>query len=102
MARMLGDSILPDSIQDRRRSMRRRLRELRQPIRERRQSLVPGPDLIGSVEQKLDNVRTNLSTRDSLMQRIRDSRLGGSDGSSNGGNGGSNGNNDEAQVQQNV
>lgn len=102
MARMLGDSIIPDSIQDRRRSVRRRLRELRQPIREKRQSLVPGPDVIGTVEQKLDNARTSVSTRDSLMDRISESRLSGSDDSSNGGGSESTNGEQDAQVQENI
>lgn len=94
MARLLGDRLVPESIQSRRRSFRSRVESLRDPIRSRRRSLVPGPDLIGMAEQQVSDLRDSFVSRDSVIASLRDIVDGGmgGDGGSGDGNGESSGN----------
>ena len=88
MAKMLGDNVLPDSVVSRRRQVRERVRDLRRPLRRFRESNVPGPDVVGSAEDKFTDLRNQVVSRDSVVERIRarrssssgnDSDSGGSD-----------------------
>lgn len=79
MARMLGDNVLPESLQSRRRSIRNRLKNLREPIRRRRSEAVPGPDVIGSLESRVSGLRDKVVDRDSALENIR-SQVGGDNG----------------------
>ena len=92
MAQMLGDNLLPESVQSARRRFRNRLQSVRRPIRQTRQDLVPGPDLIGRVETQVMSVRDRIVSRDSLLSRVRDqqgqmNQMNGGSGSGSGGNG---------------
>lgn len=71
MSPMLGENVLPESVNDLRRRARSQVRSLRQPIRQRRENLVPGPDLIGQTETTLMDLRDRVTTRDGLLSRIR-------------------------------
>lgn len=95
MARMLGERFIPESVQSRRRSLRQRLGSLRDPIRTRREEFVPGPDLIGTAEEQLSDLRDSFVSRDSVVASIRDAVGGmtGDDGESEDGSGGSSGDN---------
>jgi len=88
---MLGDSLLPDSVQNLRRSLRSQVSSIREPIRRRREDLVPGPDIIGSVENSVMSLRDRFVTRDGALDRVKNASPMGSDGSGSG-SGGSNGN----------
>lgn len=72
MARLLGDRIMPESIQSRRRSLRNRLDNLRDPVRSRREDMVPGPDLIGTAENRLSDLRDSIVSRDSATASFRE------------------------------
>lgn len=72
MATLLGERFVPESVQSRRRSMRRRLNDLREPVRSRREDLVPGPDLIGTAETRIDDLRRSFVTRDSAVASFRE------------------------------
>lgn len=74
---MLGEQVLPEEVQSRRRKVRRRLNQLREPIRSRRQDVVPGPDIIGTAEQNIMNLRSRLTGGSGILPSMR-----GSDGSS--------------------
>jgi len=87
MARLLGDNLLPDSVVSRRRQFRERVRGLRSPVQQFRESNVPGPDLIGTAEDKLVDFRDRIISRDSVVKRIR-ARRSSSDSSSGGSGGG--------------
>lgn len=76
MARMLGDRFLPDSVSAARRSLRERAMDLREPIRSRRQSLVPGPDVIGKTETKISDLRDSFMSRDGVLARMRERNSG--------------------------
>lgn len=92
MAQLLGDRFLPESVTSMRQSFRSRVSDLREPIRSRREELVPGPDVVGRVEEQFSNLRTRFVRRNSLMERIRSQSEGDSgSGSGNGtsGNGSS-------------
>lgn len=88
MARMLGDRLLPESVQSRRRQLRQRAQNLRDPIRNRRENLVPGPDVFGRAESTASDLRDRFVQRDGVVSRIRARR----NGNDNSGNGNSNGN----------
>lgn len=81
---MLGDNVLPESVQSRRRQVRSRLDSLREPIRQRRQNTVPGPDVVGRAEDAFTGLRNRAVSRDSVLERISDMR-----GNGNGGGNGS-------------
>lgn len=91
MARMLGERVLPETVQSRRRQLRNRVTDLREPIRNRREDLVPGPDLVSKMESQLTDFRNSFVDRDSVMSRIKEAAPVGdsSGGSSDSGNGGS-------------
>lgn len=95
MARLIGDNRLPSSVQRKRRRMREKVNDLREPIREKRESYVPGPDVIGSVESRASSLRDKFVTSDSLVSRIRDRSPIGGDGDS--GDDGDNGSEEESQ-----
>lgn len=71
MSPMLGEGILPQSVNDTRRRVRSRLRSVREPVRSTRQDLVPGPDLIGRAESSAAQLRDRVVNRDGLLQRVR-------------------------------
>lgn len=71
MANMVGEGILPESVNRRRRSLRQRVSSVREPLRSRRQSAVPGPDVIGRVEEQVRNVESRVSGREGIVDRIR-------------------------------
>lgn len=77
---MLGENLLPESVNRRRRQVRARVRDLRDPIRERRADLVPGPDVIGRAEESVLSLRDRVVNRDGLIERIRERRNGNSGG----------------------
>lgn len=89
MAQLLGDRVLPESVVSARRRVRSRVSDLREPLRSRRESLVPGPDIIGMIEENVSQMRTRFVRRDNLLDRIR-SRRGG-DGQGTGEDSGSQG-----------
>lgn len=74
MPRLLGENVLPDSVQQRRESVRERLQDVREPIRRRRAQTVPGPNIIGQIESQVTSLRNNVISRDGVMSRIRDVR----------------------------
>lgn len=76
MARMLGDAVLPEQVQSRRRSLRNRVSNLRQPIRDFRQQNVPGPDVLGTVESNLSDLRDRFVSRTTALERVRQRRNG--------------------------
>lgn len=84
MPQLLGDRLLPESVVSRRSQFRDRVRELRRPVRRFRENTVPGPDIIGSAEQRLTDVRNRLVSRQSVLDRIQ-ARRGGGGGGGNGG-----------------
>lgn len=88
MPDMLGDNLLPDSVQSRRRSARRRLQNLRDPVRSTRERVVPGPDVVGRAEASFSDLRNRVVSADGLMDRIRERREGDSGGSTDTGNSG--------------
>lgn len=91
MPRMLGDRHLPEAVQDRRRKLRMKVRDLRAPIRSKRSELVPGPDIVGKVEQKVGGLRDSFVSRDSVLSRIKERRADGSSGSGSSSSSGSSG-----------
>lgn len=66
MPQLLGEDILPDSVNSQRRKVRERVSSFRQPLKNRRQDAVPGPDLVGSFESKVKNLRSKAVSRDGL------------------------------------
>jgi len=58
---MLGNRLLPETVNEQRRKVRSRLRSLRRPIQERREQAVPGPDVIGGTEERLNSIKQRLS-----------------------------------------
>lgn len=88
MAELLGDRVLPESVVSARRRMRARFSDLREPLRSRRSELVPGPDIIGRLEDNVTELRTRVVRRDGLIERIRMQRGGDSSGSNGSGNSG--------------
>lgn len=71
MPRLIGEGLLPDSIQSQRLKMRERLMSLREPVRSTREDLVPGPDLIGKAENTFKDFRDRFVTRESILDRIK-------------------------------
>lgn len=71
MSTLLGDRFVPESLQSRRRSVRRRLRDIREPVRSRREDMVPGPDLIGTAERQVSDLRNSFVNRDSVIVSLR-------------------------------
>lgn len=76
MARMLGDRLLPESVQSARRRARNRVQDVREPIRQRREQLVPGPDIIGMTESRVSDLRDRFVNRTTVLERIRARREG--------------------------
>lgn len=72
MSTLLGDRFVPESLQSRRRSMRRRLRDVREPVRSRREDMVPGPDLIGTAERQVSDLRNSFVNRGSVVGSLRE------------------------------
>lgn len=87
MARMLGERFLPESVTQRRRSLRNRVQDLREPIRQFREQNVPGPDLIGRAESSIMGLRNRFVERDSVLSGIMARRSGGGGGAEAEGNG---------------
>lgn len=77
MARLLGDSVLPERVQSRRRSLRNRLTELRDPVRRFREQNVPGPDVVGRLESNVSDLRDRFVSRTTVLERIRQRRQDG-------------------------
>jgi len=87
MARLIGDRFVPESVQSRRRSVRSRLNEIREPIRSRREDLVPGPDLVGTAERQVSDLRDSFVSRDSIVASLREMVDGGDGDGEGSGNG---------------
>lgn len=101
MARMLGEKLLPEAVQSRRRMLRERLMDVRDPVRRRRQEMVPGPDIIGTAERNLAQMRNKVVNRDGVLPRLRGGSGGGgpsSGSSSNSSNSGSSSSNSTTQM----
>lgn len=90
MPHMLGENFLPESVMQRRRQVRDRLQSLRQPIKSTRESL-PGPNVIGQVENSAKSFRDKFVSRQNVLSRIKNmrSQSGSSGGNSGGSSGGS-------------
>lgn len=71
MSPMLGESVLPETVNDARRRVRNRVSSMRQPLRRSRQDLVPGPDLIGRAESSFTDLRNRFVNREGLIERVR-------------------------------
>lgn len=96
MPQMLGESVLPDSVNSRRRQVRERVQSLREPVRSTREDVVPGPDVVGKLESQLMTARDRFAQRDGMLQgRDLGSRLMELRGSDSGNDGGS-GNSDNS------
>lgn len=78
MPRMIGEGFLPEAVQSQRNKLRNRLLDLREPIRSTREDLVPGPDVLGKVENTVKDFRDRVVTRESVIDRIQARR--GNDG----------------------
>lgn len=87
---LLGDRVLPESIRQRRQSLRSRVQDLRQPIRQRRENLSP-VNVVGMVESNVRDLRDRIVSRTDVLTRIRDRRGGSSGGSGSNSGSGSNG-----------
>lgn len=74
MPRMLGDKILPEGVQGKRRQLRSRIEDLRDPIRQKRRQFVPGPNIVGKAESKLSQLRDKFVTREGALSRIKELR----------------------------
>jgi len=92
---MLGNRFLPESVVSVRRRFRERVNQARRPVREFREENVPGPDVIGRIENQAADLRSQVVQRESVIEKIRN-RRGGS-GSGGGGTGSSN-NSDSNQM----
>lgn len=77
---LLGERMLPEAVNQRRRSLRNTLQDFREPIRTRREQLVPGPDVVGLTEERVTNLRQRVMTREGVLSRIRDVAPGGDSG----------------------
>lgn len=77
MARLLGDAVLPEQVQSRRRSLRNRLTELRQPVRRFREQNIPGPNVVGMVGNNLTDLRDRFVSRTTVLERIQERRQNG-------------------------
>jgi len=75
MARLLGEDALPEQVNSARRTVRRRASSLREPIRSTREDLVPGPDVIGSLESRAMGLRSKLTSAGN-MQSVLSEREG--------------------------
>lgn len=82
MARMLGEKMLPEAVQSRRRMIRERLMDARDPIRRRRQNMVPGPDIIGTAERNIADLRNKVVEREGILSRVKGDRNSSSSSSS--------------------
>lgn len=99
MARLLGDRLLPDSVVERRGQFRERVMDMRQPLRQFRERNVPGPDLIGTAEDRFTDLRDRVVSRNSVLSRIQARReSAGSGGDSNSGDSGPANVNDSAMT----
>jgi len=74
MPSMLGDRLLPQSVQTRRRQVRSKLQDLRQPVKSRRESIVPGPNLVGKAENRFSSAKDRFLQRQTVLQRIKSMR----------------------------
>lgn len=77
MARMLGERLLPESVNSRRRQLRERVRDVREPVRSKRMDLVPGPNLLGKAETTLSDLRDSVVERESILSKIKARRSDG-------------------------
>lgn len=81
--------------------LRERLMDVRDPIRRRRRNMVPGPDIIGTAERNLTQMRNKVVNRQGLLPRLRggDNSSGSSSDSGNSSqNSGSNSNSNTTQM----
>lgn len=74
MARMLGDRVLPEAVQSQRRKLRSRLQSVREPVRSFREQNIPGPDVVGTVENQVTDLRSKVVSRDSVIGRVKEMR----------------------------
>lgn len=91
MVRMLGDRVLPESVQARRRQVRQRVNSLREPVRSFREEKIPGPDVVGKTERQLSSLRDRFVSRDAVVERVRQIRSDSSSDGSGSGSGSGNG-----------
>lgn len=93
MAEMLGNNVLPESVVSARRRFRRKLADVREPVRNFRENTVPGPDIVGNVEDQVTSLRDQFVRRNSMLSMIQERApdIGGNSGgsSSSQGNNGS-------------
>lgn len=87
---LLGDNLLPEAVMSQRRSMRTRLRNLRDPVRQFRENTIPGPNVLGQLEDRVIQMRDRFVTREMALSRLQDLRGGGGGMMNRGGNSGSN------------
>lgn len=71
---MLGDKVLPEAIQSRRRKLRSRVMDIREPLRTRRERNVPGPDVIGKAESTVSDLRARFVNRTTVPQFIQEKK----------------------------
>lgn len=91
---LIGDNLLPEAAVSQRRSMRQRLRSLRDPLRSFRQDNIPGPNVIGQLEDRIVDTRDQFVSNDRVLSRLQDLRGNGGiigNGDSGNGSNGSNG-----------
>lgn len=88
---LLGENILPEVVNSQRRSMRDRLRNLRDPVQSFRINSVPGPNIVGDLEDRFVEARDSFVTQDNILSRLQDIR-----GDSMTANNGNNGSSDES------
>jgi hypothetical protein len=91
---LLGERLLPDSVNTKRRQVRSRLEEVRRPLKNKRKSLSP-VDVIGMTENNLADIRDRFVQRNSVVDRIRERRSDSSGGSDSGSDDGNSGNGQE-------
>lgn len=92
MPQLLGDNVLPESVQSRRRQLRERVMGIREPARNFRENRVPGPDIVGTAESTLTDLRDRVVTREGVLSRIRERRSSSSGSSSSGSSSGNSSN----------
>ena len=89
MPEMLGNNFLPESVTSARRRFREQVMQIRRPVRRFRENNVPGPDIVGTVEDELTSLRDNFVRRESVLSQINRRSMIGASGSSPSSNGGS-------------
>lgn len=82
MPRMLGDRVLPTSVQQKRQQLRNRVSSLREPIKDFREQNVPGPDVVNKAETSVSSLRDRFVSREMVLSRLKDMKSSGSNGES--------------------